>query len=165
MLRPEHQRVVERAWMRVREIFNDSADNQSIKIQAATLLALDENVEAHNYLRQLAESNDIETQLRASVALYLAGDVVSDTLLNHALDGGNRNARVMAARISGLTENNAAVPLLRVMFNDRAVQLSAPAARALARLGVTEIEPQLINMLFELHQEKGKAAIFGLSLL
>ena len=134
MLRPEHQRVVERAWMRVREIYAASADNQALKIQAATLLSMDNDAEAHNYLRQLAESNDIETQLTASGALFLVGDAVSETLINQGLDSGNRNARVKAASLAGLTGYEAGIPLLRVLFQDRAVQLSTPAARALARL-------------------------------
>ena len=165
MLRPEHLRVVERAWMRVREIYAASADNQALKIQAATLLSMDNDAEAHNYLRQLAESNDIETQLTASGALFLVGDAVSETLINQGLDSGNRNARVKAASLAGLTGYEAGIPLLRVLFQDRAVQLSTPAARALARLGVRDIVPDLISMIFELHEEKGKAAIFALTML
>ena len=153
------------AWMRVREIYAASADNQALKIQAATLLSMDNDAEAHNYLRQLAESNDIETQLTASGALFLVGDAVSETLINQGLDSGNRNARVKAASLAGLTGYEAGIPLLRVLFQDRAVQLSTPAARALARLGVRDIVPDLISMIFELHEEKGKAAIFALTML
>jgi len=158
MLRPEHQRVVDRAWSRVREIYNDSADNQGLKIQAATLLSLSNDADAHNYLRQLAESNDIETQLTASGA-------VSEGLIRQGLDSGNRNARVMAASLAGLANYQDAATLLKVMFRDRAVQLSAPAARALARLGVRDIVPELFTMIFELHEDKGEAAKFALTKL
>ena len=165
MLRPEHQRVVDRAWTRVREIYDESADNQGLKIQAAMLLSLSNDADAHNYLRQLAESNDIETQLTASAALYLIGDAVSEGLIRQGLDSGNRNARVMAASLAGLANYQDAVTLLKVMFRDRAVQLSAPAARALARLGVRDIVPELFNMIFELHEDKGEAAKFALTKL
>lgn len=165
MLRPEHQRVVDRAWTRVREIYGESADNQALKIQAATLLSLSNDAEAHNYLRQLAESNDIEIQLTASGALYLIGDAVSETLIRQGLDSGNRNARVMAASLAGLANYQEGATLLKVMFNDRAVQLSTPAARALARLGVQDIVPDLFNMIFELHEDKGEAAMFALTKL
>ncbi len=165
VLKAEHQRVVQRAWARAREIYGESADNQGLKIQAATLLALSNDEDAHNYLRDLAESNDIETQLEAAGSLYLVGDAVSEALLGQGLDSGNRNARVKAASLAGLCGYQNGIILLRTMFQDRAVQLSTPAARALARLGVRDIIPGLMKMIFELHEEKGKAAIFGLTRL
>ncbi len=165
VLRAEHQRVVQRAWARVREIYGESDDNQNLKIQAATLLALSNDDEAHNYLRKLAESNDIEAQLEAAGALFLVGDAISETLLAQGLDSGNRNARVKAASLAGLNGYQSGVTLLRTMFEDRAVQLSTPAARALARLGVRDIVPGLMEMVFELHEDKGKAAVFGLTKL
>ena len=165
VLRAEHQRVVDRAWARVREIYGETDDNQRLKIQAATLLALSNDTGAHNYLRKLAESNDILTQLDASASLYLVGDVISETLIRQGLDSGNRNARVKAASLAGLTGYQDGTPLLQAMFRDRAVQLSTPAARALARLGVRDIIPGLMAMIYELHKEKGEAAIFALSRL
>ncbi|HOC69180.1 MAG: hypothetical protein BWX80_02888 [Candidatus Hydrogenedentes bacterium ADurb.Bin101] len=165
VLKAEHQRVVQRAWARAREIYGESDDNQGLKIQAATMLALSNDEDAHNYLRNLAESNDIETQLGAAGALYLVGDTVSEALLGQGLDSGNRNARVKAASLAGLCGYQNGVILLRSMFQDRAVQLSTPAARALARLGVRDILPGLMKMIFELHADKGKAAIFGMTRL
>ena len=165
MLRVDHQRVVDRAWARVREIYQESDSNQELKIEAATLLALSNDSGAHNYLRQLAESNDVVTQLAAAGALFLVGDAVSETLIREGLGSGNRTARVKGASLAGLTGYRESAPLLQVMFRDRAVQLSTPAARALARLGVREIVPDLITMLYELHTEKGEAAIFALTRL
>ncbi len=165
VLRAEHQRVVDRAWARIREIYDGSADDQKLRIRAATLLTVANDADAHNYLRQLAESNDIMTQLEAAGALFVGGDSVSETLLRQGLDSGNRNARAMAAGIAGLTGYKESEPYLRALFQDRAVQLSAPAARAMARLGIRDIVPRLITMIHELHEEKGEAAIFALTLL
>ncbi len=165
VLRAEHQRVVDRAWVRVDEIYQNAADDQDLRIHAAVCLALGNNPEAHNYLRQLAESNEIITQLRAAGALYLAGDDVSDTLLRQGLESGNRNARAIAASLSGLTGFEQGLQHLNVLFQDRAVQLAAPATRALARLGQRQIVPRVMEMLTELNEEKGEAAIFALSRL
>ena len=165
MLRAEHQRVVDRAWMRLRDIFNAAANNQQLRIQAAVCLTLAGDEEANNYLRQLAESNDIITQLEATGALYLAGDAISDTLLRQGLESGNRNARAMAASLAGLTEFEEGLEHLNIMFQDRAVQLSAPATRALARLGQRQIVPTVMDMLKELNEQKGEAAIFALKKL
>jgi len=167
VLRAEHQRVVDRAWTRIKEIYDGAADNQSLKIHAAVCLSLMNDADAPNYLRQLAESNDIITQLEAAGALYVAGgsSAVPETLLQQGLESGNRNARAMAASLAGLTGFEQGTEFLNDLFQDRAVQLSCPATRALARLGQTPIVPRVMEMLLELHEDKGKAAIFALTKL
>ncbi|MCK5860929.1 MAG: HEAT repeat domain-containing protein [Candidatus Hydrogenedentes bacterium] len=165
VLRAEHQRVVDRAWVRIRETYNNSADNQELRIHAAVCLALINDEEAHNYLRQLAESNDIITQLEAAGALYLAGDTIPKNLLQQGLESGNRNARAMAASLAGLIGYESCIEYLNALFRDRAVQLSAPATRALARLGQKRIIPRTMEMLQELNEKKGEAAIFALTKL
>ncbi len=163
ILRAEQQRVVDRAFSRAREIFGETAEEQDLKIDASVLLALNRDTEASNYLKQLAESNDLTTQLSASLSLYLVGDTVSETLVRQGLESGNRNARALAASLTGLSNFSSLKPLLLPMFNDRAVELSAPAARALARLGDHECIPRLVSMMEELNEEKGKAAVFALA--
>lgn len=165
ILRAEQQRVVERAVSRVREIFAEANDDQELKIDAAVLLALGNDNSAMGYLKQLAESNDIMTQLEASRALYLVGESISESLLKQGLESGNRQARALAAILCGLTGQKDTVPYLNPMFNDRAVELSAPAARALARLGEREIIPRLLTMIEEPNETKGDAAVFALSQL
>jgi HEAT repeat protein len=165
VLRAEHQRVVDRAWTRIREIYNGADDDQSLKIHAAVCLSLINDEEAHNYLRQLAESNDIITQLEAAGALYVAGGEVPDVLLQQGLESGNRNARAMAASLAGLKNFERGMEFLYDLFQDRAVQLSCPATRALARLGQKQIVPRVMEMLVELHEDKGNAAIFALTKL
>lgn len=167
VLRAEHQRVVDRAWARISEIYAGAADDQSLKIHAAVCLSLINNEDAHNYLRQLAESNDIITQLEAAGALYVAGGTseVPESLLQQGLESGNRNARAMAASLAGLTGFEKGSEHLNNLFDDRAVQLSCPATRALARLGQRQIIPRVMEMLLELHEDKGKAAIFALTKL
>ena len=164
-LRPEHQRVVDRAWVRIREIYGSANDDQELKIHAAVCLSLINDEDAHNYLRQLAESNDIITQLDAAGALYIAGDDIPPSLLQQGLESGNRNARAMAASLAGLEGFDSGLEFLNSLFQDRAVQLSCPATRALARLGVKNIIPRVMEMLHELHEDKGNAAIFALTKL
>lgn len=165
VLRAEHQRIVDRAWTRIREIYNGAADDQELKIHAAVCLSLINDEDAHNYLRQLAESNDIITQLNAAGALYIAGDQKIPSLLQQGLESGNRNARAMAASLAGLTGFEKGMEFLNTLFQDRAVQLSCPATRALARLGRKSIIPRVMEMLHELHEDKGNAAIFALTTL
>lgn len=165
MLRAEQQRVVERAFSRVREIFGEANDDQELKIEAAILLALGNDNKAMGYLKSLAESNDIMTQLAASRALYLVGETLSESLLRQGLESGNRQARALAAILCGLTGQAGTIPYLMPMFNDRAVELSAPAARALARLGHRDAIPRLLTMIEEANETKGDAAVFALGLL
>ncbi|HQB04208.1 MAG TPA: hypothetical protein PLY90_13070, partial [Candidatus Hydrogenedentes bacterium] len=165
VLRAEHQRIVDRAWSRIKDIFQQSDDNQPLKMEAAMLLAMSGEENAHEYLRQLAGSNDLVLQLQAAGMLYLIGDVVPENLIRQGLESGKRDARIMAASLSGLAGYKDAVPTLRPLFMDRSVQYSAPAARALARLDDHTILDRLQAMLFELQQEKGEAAIFALTKL
>lgn len=165
VLRAEHQRVVDRAWVRIREIYNEAHDNQELRIHAAVCLTLIGDQEAHDYLRQLAESNDIITQLVAAGALYVAGGEVPPSLLQQGLESGNRNARAMAASLAGLADFDKGMEFLNDLFQDRATQLSAPATRALARLNQKRIIPRVMEMLHELHEDKGQAAIFALTKL
>lgn len=165
VLRPEQQRVAERAMTRAVEIFTGANDDQQLKMDAAVLMALNKNRDATKYLKQLAETNDITLQLTASKALYLIGEPVSETLLRQGLESGNRKARAMAATLSGLNNYTAGIPLLKVLFDDRAVELSAPAACALARLGDREIIPRLMAMIDEPNDLKGNAAVYSLAKL
>mgnify|MGYP000950557419 CR=1 FL=1 len=162
VLRPEQQRVVERAMARAAEIFGGANDDQELKMDAAVLMALNKNREATKYLKQLAETNDLTLQLTASKALYLVGEPVSESLLRQGLESGNRKARSIAATLSGLTRYTASIPMLKPIFSDRAVELSTPAARALARLGDREIIPRLMAMLEESNEIKGDSAVFSL---
>ena len=165
VLRAEHQRIVERAWSRVRDLFQQNDDNQALKIEAAMLLALSGDENAHDYLRQLAGSNETSLQLEAAGMLFLVGDIIPENLVRQGLESGKRDVRVTAASLAGLAGFQDVVPVIRPMFQDRSVQFSAPAARALARLKDTSITPRLLTMLFELQQEKGEAAIFALTKL
>jgi len=165
MLRAEQQRVVDRAFSRAREIYGESSDDQDMKMDAAVLLALANDGEATNYLKQLVESNDLQTQLAASRGLYLIGEPFSETLVRQGLESGNRQARALAASLSGLGGFTDLIPLLKPMFADRAIELSTPATRSLARMGQREMIPRLVGMVQELSDVKGAAAVFALSRL
>ncbi|HPA40913.1 MAG TPA: hypothetical protein PKV69_02785, partial [Candidatus Hydrogenedentes bacterium] len=129
MLRAEQQRVVDRAFSRAREIYGESSDDQEMKMDAAVLLALSNDGDATNYLKQLVESNDLQTQLEASRGLYLIGESFSESLVRQGLESGNRDARALSASLTGVGGFTDLIPLLKPMFADRAIELSTPAAR------------------------------------
>ena len=68
------QQIVRRGIERVNGIFNQAQYDQNLRMRAATLLALAGDDNGRAYLLRLARSGDIETELEASVYLYLAGD-------------------------------------------------------------------------------------------
>jgi len=164
-LRGEEKAIVDRAWSRSAEIFGAANDNQELKVRAALLQVLHDDEAAFEYLQRLAESNDLQTQLDTSFALYLAGKEVSPSLLRQGLESGNREARALACSLAGLIGYRDAVPVLNTMLQDRSASYAAPAARALARLGNREIIPKLLGMIAENNEEKGMAAVFALTRL
>jgi HEAT repeat protein len=161
-LRAEDQKVVDRAWMRTKEIFATTNDNQELRILAAVLLSLGGDEEATAYLTQLAESNDLKTCLDATEALYLTGKEIPPRLLRTGLEHGNRAIRAHTAKLAGLAQFHDATPVLTTMLQDRAAEISSPAAVALARLDNRDIIPKLIEMLGSLIQERAQAAMYSL---
>lgn len=164
-LRAEDQKIVDRAKSRAREVYAASNDNQDRKIRAAVLLSLQDDPAALEYLRTLAESNDMKTQLEAARALYLVGDRISETVIRAGLESGNRVARARAAMLAGLSGYHEATDLLNTMFMDRAAELCAPATRALAYLQDRSITPRLIQLVGDSNPIKSEAAMFSLKRL
>jgi len=163
-LRPEEQKVVERAFARAEEVFNASNDSQSVKMNAAVLLALNAHEQARHYLELLAANDDLQTALQATSCLFLTGSPPpSAELLRRGLASGSRQIKAEAAVLSGLLGDNSSEDYLMAMLQDRSVERANPAARALARLGNRECIPSLLRMLTELNDAKGEAAIFALS--
>jgi HEAT repeat protein len=180
--------VVTRAVDRAAEIFQASKDDQATKMMAAALLVGNRSVAqtiltvggeaanagqitkdidaAHEYLKQLAVSNDPPTALMAGISLYLANDPESaKPAVSPGLEGSSRQARSMAAELAGLVGDTSATNTLMTMVRDRAADVSAPAAVALARLGNREIIPTLLEMLGDINGDKGDAAVLGLATL
>lgn len=165
-LRIEEQRVLDRALGRAREVFDGANADQNLKMRAATLLAATGNKEGLEYLEKLAATNHIETELDAYQCLFLAGkSEVPSAVIEEGLNSGNRVIKAKAALIAGLLNDRSAIPALAQLLQDRLAEISAPAAKALARLGWREQIPTLMRMIAELHEEKGNAAVFGLTRL
>lgn len=162
VLAPSDKIVVDRAYGRAKEIFDASEREQNVKIQVATLLALNKDEAATTYLTQLTEGGDLQTAMDAAEAMFLAGMPVSDSLLRTGLDSGNRIVKGAAAELSGLTKYEEAASLLVRLAQDRAWEISAPACRAVARLGNSEIVPLLISGLNERNDGKAEAVIWSL---
>ena len=165
-LRVEEQKVVDRAFRRAKEIFDGSADRAGIRMRAATVLALSNRNEALEYLHSRATSGDVPTELDALLALYLAGaEDVGGEAIAAGLESGDPKVRLKATQLAGLLKDESAVQRLMELVRDRDARINAPAARAVARLGVREVIPRLFRMVMELTPEKGDAAVFALARL
>jgi HEAT repeat protein len=166
MLKVEEQKVVDRALERAREIFDAANSDQTVKMRAATLLAVSGRADAVDYLRGLSTTNDLATDIDASLRLYLIGDKETNkAVLAKGLQSGDRKVKAAAVKLAGLTGDKDDIPILVDMLQERTVDISAPAARALARLDCRSGIPYMVRMLVELNEEKGNAAIFALSRL
>jgi len=166
MLRIEEQRVLDRAFARAQEIFDEANADQNLKMSASTLLAANDDPEGLNYLQRLAATNHIETSLDAYQCLYLAGS--SDPpkpAISEGLQSGNRLVKAKAATLAGLFGDQSMIPELAPLLQDRLAEISAPAAKALARLGWRDAVPALFRMINELNEQKGSAAVYGLARL
>ncbi|MBI1321389.1 MAG: hypothetical protein GC168_20895 [Candidatus Hydrogenedens sp.] len=162
-LRPEQQIIHDRALSRAKEIFDNSAKDQEVRIRAATLLTLRGEDYAETYLKELSESNSITAQLKAATALWLAGKEFDVSLLRKGFDSGNLNARAQAAQLAGLSGKTEFTSDLLRLVQDRSAAQAGPAARALARLGNREVIPQLLSMIEQRNEEKGEAACWSLA--
>lgn len=164
-LRPDDQAIVDRAVARARELFNNSKDNQDLRIKAAAFMAFDGDEEAAEYLMSLASSNNLRTRIEAARGLYLAGKEPPAGLIPEGLDSNNRNIRADTAVLAGLFKHEASEGILMNMFNDRSAQYAAPAAVALARLGNREIIPGLFDMIGSISEAKNEAGVHALIIL
>jgi HEAT repeat protein len=159
------QEVVDRALARCQEIFSGSAADQETKIEAATVLAAADNQDAAAYLNQLLESNDLQAQMDAARALYLAGLEVPQRVIQRGLESGVRKIRGTASLLAGELNLSTYLPMLKTMMQDRTPEISGPAARAVARLGDREAVPYLLTMLGSRDEIKGDAAVWALAQL
>jgi HEAT repeat protein len=164
-LRAEDLKIIDRVKGRIRELYDGASENQELKIRAAALLAVNGEIDAREYLQQLVEVNEIKTQLAAALALYVVGGEINDKVIRAGLEHGNRAVRAQAATLAGLLGYRAAIPTLNTMLQDRAAELSSPAARALARLGVRDAIPKFLEMLTTLNEERAAAAVDALTRL
>jgi HEAT repeat protein len=165
-LKVDEQKVVDRAIERAREIFGEANTNQTLKMRAAALLAVDEKKDAVDYLRRLSTTNDLATDIDASQWLYLIGDKeINKATVAKGLQSGDRKVKVAAVKLAGLSGDSEDTPVLVDMLEERMADIAAPAARALARLGYRDSIPYMMSMLLELNEDKGEAAVFALSRL
>lgn len=164
-LRPEDQRIVDQSTARVAELFQNSKDNQELRIRAGAYMASDGNKEAEQYLTSLAESNNLQARIDAARGIYLAGVPLPGTVVKDGLESNNRNIRAAAAVLAGLFKDDSATSELMTMLSDRSAQFSAPASIALARLGNREIIPQLFSTLGSNSDEKFKSGVEALLIL
>ncbi len=164
-LTPTQQQLVSRGLRQAAEVFEQER-NQPVKMNAAMIIASQGDKNALKYLQDLSRQTDVETALGAYYRLYIAGEQeVSSELIERALSSGDRQLRATAARVAGLYREPTAEPYLLRMVRDRAADLSAPSAIALARMGSREAIPTLLDMLTGLNEDKAKAAAAALTIL
>lgn len=162
-LSAQDQQLLNRALSRAEQVFGGAegrSANQDLKQKAAELLAVNHHDQALEYLRRLMDSNDLRTQLDAAERLYRVGEDVPTELVRRGLASGSRAIRAKAALLAGHV--GYCDIDLNTMLRDRSAELAAPAARALARLGVRDIIPTLMEMLESTNEEMNDAAVFGL---
>ena len=165
-LTAEQRAVLNRAYERAREIYQSSNDIQYLKMHAAILLALNEDKAAHDYLRRLAASNDLLTEVTAVTCLFLIGDEdPGGSVLARGLQSGDLKLRAKAIALAGLLRDTSSERQLLRFVKDRSDTISAPAARALARLNCRAAIPELMEMVTARNEEKGEAAVYALSQL
>jgi HEAT repeat protein len=164
-LSDEHQRILDLAIARTREIYDQAGAIQELRKEAATLLAVVEDPAALSYLNQLLESNDIITRLDAATALYLVGKDIPEQLIDLGLRSEDRNARLKAVILAGRANYRAAIPKLTQLAQQRSAEFSAPAALALARMEYREVIPNLLTMIASTNDLKGAAGVLGLTQL
>lgn len=169
-LTKNQQDVVTRAIERAAEIFAASSENQPLRMLAAEVLAAAGAPEARDaaveYLKGLAAGNDMRTALDAAFHLYFAGvDRDCTDLVQRGLASGDRRVKETAAKLAGVLGISAVRPELHKMAQDRAANISAPAALALGLLGDHSAIPTLLTMITDQNQEKGEAAVFALTRL
>lgn len=165
-LKMEEQQVLDRAFDTARRIYETANADQALKMRAAVLLASNANKEAHEYLKTLAGSNDLETQLDAALCLYLVGDnELTGPLVTKGIQSGNRKIKGKAMKLAGLVKATDSIPVLAHSFQDRLADICSPAAKALARMDYAEIKPTLVDMLTDRSEEKSLAAAFALKQL
>ncbi len=165
-LRPKEQTIVERVLKRCRELFDTPKIDQSIKMRAATFLSASGEKDSNEYLHKLASSNDLPTEVEASLCLYIAGDnEIGKTVIPQGIKSGDRGVSAKASLLAGLTGDQSVVPVLQIMMRDRAREICAPAARALALLGVRDAIPDLFNLIQLIDSVKGDAAVRALTQL
>lgn len=175
----DQQEIVSGALVRATELFNGSVANQSLRMYAAEILAVGgaagdvpgetqtgtilPKQQAIDYLTALANGNDLRTGISAALHLSFAGQQVpSPTIISGGLANGDRLVKSSAAKLAGITGDKSVMQDLRLMLQDRAANISAPAARALSELGDKDVIPTLIAMALDRNPDKADAACAGL---
>lgn len=175
----DQQEIVIKALIKASELFNASVANQSLRMFTAEILAVGGATAANSedseggtivpkqaaidYLTALVNGNDLRTGIVAALHMNLAGLALpSQTIVQDGLASGDRMVKASAAQLAGLTKDQSCASALREMLQDRAANISAPAARALSDLGDKDIIPTLIAMLIDRNPDKATAAMKGL---
>lgn len=161
----EDKQVIERAGKRAYEIFTKTRSNQSLRMQAAAIIAASGNRDAQIYLRSLANGNDTPTAIDAATHLFVIGDEFDSQILTDGMLSGNRQTRAAAAKLVGLIQDTSFTIDLRRLLQEPNLDVYPAAARAIARVGDRASIPGLLKSMTALTTEKGEAAVSALSTL
>ena len=167
VLTADQHQVLQRTLDRASTVFDQSANDQALRMEAATLLAVagegTARSDAVKYLETLYNSNELHVRLLAAKQLYLAGELEeASPLIAAGLEHGNRRVRALATLMAGLTNDQSSVPVIRKMLDDRSADYWVPAARALALMGYKDDISKMSRVVFENNEDKAAAAVFAL---
>lgn len=161
----EDQTVAERATKRAFEIFKKTKNNQSMRMEAASIMLTGGMMDAKIYLQQLVGGNDIPTAVEASMYLYIAGETPDTETVLQGIVGGNRKARALSAKLAGLSGNAIFTQHIAKLLRDPSADVFPGAAFATARIGDRSGIPILLNTIKALQEAKAEAAVEALSYL
>lgn len=157
--------LMTRAGERIYDIFIKSPTDDSIKLQAAAVYAASGNTDAHNFLQTLSQSSDVPTAVVANLYFYVAGGQPSSEKALRGLEHGNRNVKVQAALLAGLTGDAGLADELTIMLRDPSADIFPNVARSAGHVGAKAAIPELITGVQSLSHEKSEASAFALAKL
>ena len=154
--------LMSRAGERIYDIFIKAPPDDPIKLQAAAVYAASGNTDAYNFLQTLSQNPDVPTAVVANLHFYVAGGEASSEKALRGMEHGNRNVKVQAARLAGLTGDTALADEIAVLLRDPSADIFPNAARSAGHLGAEAAIPGLITGIQSLSHEKAEASAFAL---
>lgn len=164
-LTADQKKTVQRAGIKVRELFDAARDNQAMRIELAGILVALGDDEALEYLQSLERTDDLAIALDASMGLYLGGKEPDKDLIHRGLASGQRAIRSGAALVAGNTRDPQFTTRVRALLKTATNEEFGEIAVAAGLLEDTEAIPLLVDALKSLHTPKAEAAVQALKML
>lgn len=155
--------IVNRAERRAKELFDAARDDQTMRMEVASLLAVRGDHEAIAYLESLSRTDDLGVAISASLNLYYAGQEPDKDLIFRGLASGQRAVRTQAAKLAGRTHDPQFRKKVRELLDDATVDDFPTIAHGASLLQDPKAVPILAKALKSLHQIQINGALNSLS--